>query len=86
MDFKESDKINSIDEKLMNIVKAIEELQKQKNDISSQINDIYRQAKVIGFNTKAIRKIIALRQMETDSRVELETAVNLYKEALGMEV
>lgn len=86
MDFKESDKINSIDEKLMNIVKAIEELQKQKNDISSQINDIYRQAKVIGFNTKAIRKIIALRQMETDSRVELETAVNIYKEALGMEV
>ena len=86
MDFKESDKINSIDEKLMNIVKAIEELQNQKNDISSQINDIYRQAKVIGFNTKAIRKIIALRQMETDSRVELETAVNIYKEALGMEV
>lgn len=86
MDFKESDKINSIDEKLMNIVKSIEELQNQKNDISSQINDIYRQAKNIGFNTKAIRKIISLRQMETDSRVELETAVNIYKEALGMEV
>ena len=65
-------------------VENIERLEEDKKEISRQISDIYKEAKAFGFDSKALRRIISLRKMNIDKRVELEHLVDVYKEALGM--
>ena len=45
---------------------------------------MYGEAKANGFDTKALRKIIALRKQDRDERAEQEAILDLYKQALGM--
>ena len=75
---------NNVDLKLKRFVENIETLEKNKKEISRQISDIYKEAKAFGFDSKALRRIISLRKMNIDKRVELEHLVDVYKEALGM--
>jgi uncharacterized protein (UPF0335 family) len=72
------------DLKLKKYIDTIENLEIEKKDITRQINDIYKEAKVFGFNTQALKKVIALRKTDPDKRVELENLIEAYKEVLGM--
>lgn len=74
----------SVDSKLERFVGNIESLEEQKMEISRQISDIYKEAKAFGFDTKALRRIISLRKMDSDKRIELEQLTETYKEALNM--
>lgn len=65
-------------------VERIERLETEKATISDDIKDIYTEAKGNGFDTKAIRTIIALRKKDAAERDEEETILDLYKAALGM--
>jgi len=73
-----------VDLKLKRIVENIERLEEEKKELSRQISDVYKEAKGFGFDTKALRRIIALRKMDADKRVELEQLTETYKDALGM--
>ncbi|MAB17754.1 MAG: hypothetical protein CMN07_11495, partial [Roseobacter sp.] len=42
------------------------------------------EAKSRGYETKVLRKIIALRKREADDIAEEEAVLEMYKEALGM--
>ena len=75
---------NAIDAKFKSIVESIENLEVEKKEISKQISDIYKQAKTIGFKPQVVRRIISLRKMPTDKRVELEILLESYKQSLGM--
>lgn len=74
----------SVDLKLKRFIENIERLEEEKKEISRQITDVYKEAKVFGFDTKAMRRIISLRKMDVDKRIELEHLTETYKEALGM--
>ena len=76
--------MDDIDLKLQQIVDNIERLEEEKKEISKQITDIYREAKVLGFDIKIIRKIISLRKMNKDERIEMEFMIEKYKKHLGM--
>lgn len=39
----------------------------------------------LGFDVKIMRQVLKLRKMDKDDRDELETVLDLYKRALGME-
>ena len=82
---KKSDIVNNVDFKLKNFVENIEKLEQEKKELSLQIGDIYKEAKAYGFNIKAIKRIVSLRKIETDERVDIERAIELYKQSLGME-
>lgn len=69
---------------LRSLVERIERLEEEKRTISDDIKDIYAEAKGNGFDTKAIRTIIALRKKDAAERDEEETILDLYKAALGM--
>lgn len=75
---------NNVDLKLKRFVENIERLEEDKKELSRQISDIYKEAKAFGFDSKALRRIISLRKMNIDKRVELEHLVDVYKESLGM--
>lgn len=73
-----------MDLKLKRFVENIERLEEEKKELSRQISDVYREAKAFGFDSKAMRRIISLRKMDSDKRIELEQLTETYKEALGM--
>ena len=45
---------------------------------------MFSEAKFMGYDTTKMRKILALRTMDIDERLEQETLINTYKNALGI--
>jgi len=79
---------NSTDEvnagHLLAFIERIERMEEEKKALAEEIKDIYSEAKANGFDTKIMRKIVAIRKQDRDSRIEEETVLDLYLQALGM--
>lgn len=71
-------------DQLKAFIERIERLEEEKAGITSDIKDIYAEAKGNGFCTKTIRKIVALRKKDHAERQEEEALLELYMQALGM--
>jgi len=65
-------------------VERYERLESEKKDIADQMKEVMAEAKGRGYDTKALRKIIALRKRDKDDLAEEEAMMELYKSALGM--
>lgn len=73
-------------DQLRSIVERIERLEEEKQEIAGDIKEVYAEAKADGFDTKTLRKVIAMRKQDQNERLEQETLLNLYLNALGMAV
>ncbi|MGV0878031.1 DUF2312 domain-containing protein [Martelella sp. FLE1502] len=71
-------------DQLRSIIERIERLEEEKKTIADDIKDVYAEAKGTGFDTKALRKIIALRKLDESERMEEEAVLDTYMIALGM--
>ncbi|HSI41765.1 MAG TPA: DUF2312 domain-containing protein [Xanthobacteraceae bacterium] len=71
-------------EQLRSFIERIERLEEEKASISSDIKDVFAEAKGTGFDVKALRTILQIRKQDADQRAELESIVDLYLQALGM--
>ena len=69
---------------LRQFVERAEQLAAEKRDITEQETELYAEAKGRGYDTKALRKIVALRRRKPDDIAEEEAVLDLYKQALGM--
>ena len=69
---------------LKSLVERIERLEEEKKTIAGDIKEVYAEAKANGFDTKILRKVIALRKKETAEREEEQSMLDLYLSALGM--
>ena len=69
---------------LRQYVERIERLDAEKKDLAEQQKEVMAEAKSRGYDTKVLRKIIALRKREADDIAEEEAVLEMYKEALGM--
>lgn len=69
---------------LRQFIEQIERLEEEKKAIASDIKDKFAEAKAIGFDTKAMRKIIQLRKQSDVERQEEEGILEVYMHALGM--
>lgn len=69
---------------LRQFVERFERLDAEKKDIAEQQKEVMAEAKARGYDTKVIRKIIALRKRDEDDIAEEEAVLEMYKEALGM--
>lgn len=65
-------------------VERIEHVNEDIDALSDDRKEIFAEAKAMGFDTKAIRKLIKLRRMDQAERQEAEAILDLYKAALGM--
>jgi len=72
-------------EALQQYIDRIEKLEEEKKALAEDIKQVYAEAKSTGFDTKVIRKIVALRRVEDHERKEMEELLDLYKRAIGME-
>jgi uncharacterized protein (UPF0335 family) len=69
---------------LKSFIERIERLMEEVKTIQDDIKDVYAEAKGNGFDTKVMRKVIALRKKDAAEREEEETILDLYLQALGM--
>ena len=69
---------------LRSFIERIERLEEEKKTISDDIKEVYAELKGSGFDSKAVREAIRLRNKEDRERQEEEAMVELYKNALGM--
>lgn len=71
-------------DELRQFIERAEQLEAEKKDIADQVKEVFAEAKARGYDTKIIRKIIALRKRKPDEVAEEEAILDLYKAALGM--
>jgi len=69
---------------LRQFVERFERLEQEKKDIAEQQSEVMAEAKARGYDTKVMRKVIALRKRDKDDIAEEEAVLEMYKEALGM--
>jgi uncharacterized protein (UPF0335 family) len=69
---------------LRQFIERWERLEAEKADISDQQKEVMAEAKARGYDTKVMRKVIALRKREPDDIAEEQAVLDLYCEALGM--
>jgi len=71
-------------EELRQFIERFERLDAEKKDIADQQKEVMAEAKARGYDTKVLRKVIALRKREPDDVAEEEAVLDLYRQALGM--
>ncbi len=71
-------------DELRQIIERIERIEAEIADQRSDIKEFYSEAKGRGYDTKVLRKIIALRKRDKDDIAEEEAVMEMYKAALGM--
>lgn len=71
-------------DELRQFIERYEQLEAEKKDITEQQKEVMAEAKGRGYDTKIIKKIIALRKRKPDDVAEEEAVLDLYKQALGM--
>ena len=73
------------DDRLRLLIERIERLEEEKKGIADDIRDVYAEAKAVGYDPKIMRQCVRLRKMDRNDRVEMETILDTYKNALGLE-
>ena len=69
---------------LRQFIERFERLEQEKQEIADQQKEVMAEAKGRGYDTKVMRKVIALRKREPDDIAEEEAVLDMYKSALGM--
>ena len=71
-------------DELRQFIERFERLDAEKKDIADAQKEVLSEAKGRGYDTKVIRKVIALRKRDAQDLAEEEAVLEMYKEALGM--
>lgn len=71
-------------DQLKAFIERVERLEEDKASITGDIKDVYAEAKANGFDVKIMRKVVSLRKMDRDKRMEQEAILETYMHALGM--
>ena len=80
-----TDTANSVaGQELRQFIERYERLEAEKKDIADAQKEVMAEAKGRGYDTKIIRKVIALRKRDANDLAEEEAVLDLYKSALGM--
>ncbi len=79
-----NDPYNVTADELRQFIERYEQLDSEKKDVTEQQKELMAEAKGRGYDTKVMRKVIALRKRKPDDIAEEEAVLELYKAALGM--
>ena len=69
---------------LRQFIERIERLDAEKKDLADQQKEVMAEAKGRGYDTKVMRKLVAMRKRDADDIAEEEAVLEMYKQALGM--
>ncbi|MBD9525365.1 MULTISPECIES: DUF2312 domain-containing protein [Paracoccus] len=69
---------------LRQFIEQFEQLEAEKKDVAERQKELMAEAKARGYDTKVMKKVIALRKRDQDDIAEEEAILEMYKAALGM--
>ena len=76
--------IKSKDDRLKSLIERVERLEEEKNNLLADIKEVFSEAKGLGYDPKIMRKILIIRKMDIDERLEQEALIDTYRAALGI--
>ena len=79
-----TDAYNVSADELRQFVERFEQLESEKKDVAEQQKELMAEAKGRGYDTKVMKKVIALRKRKPDDIAEEEAVIDMYRSALGM--
>ncbi|MBA4351466.1 MAG: hypothetical protein C0427_09505 [Rhodobacter sp.] len=79
-----TDAYNVTADELRQFIERFEQLESEKKDVAEQQKELMAEAKGRGYDTKVLRKVVALRKRKPDEIAEEEAVLEMYKAALGM--
>ena len=71
-------------DELRQFIERFEQLETEKKEVAEQQKELMAEAKGRGYDTKVLRKVVALRKRKPDEIAEEEAVLEMYKAALGM--
>lgn len=69
---------------LRQFIERVERLEAEKKELAEQVKEVMAEAKARGYDTKVMRKVIALRKRDKDDIAEEQAVLDLYLDAIGM--
>tara|TARA_B100000780_G_scaffold78098_1_gene52940 strand:- start:151 stop:417 length:267 start_codon:yes stop_codon:yes gene_type:complete len=72
------------DDRLKSLIERVERLEEEKNNLLSDIKEVFSEAKGLGYDPKIMRKVLIIRKMDIDERLEQEALLDTYRNALGI--
>ena len=72
------------DDRLKSLIERVERLEEEKNNLVSDIKEVFSEAKGLGYDPKIMRKVLIIRKMDVDERLEQEALLDTYRNALGI--
>ena len=79
-----NDAYNVTADELRQFIERFEQLESEKKDVTEQQKELMAEAKGRGYDTKVMKKVVALRKRKPDDIAEEEAVLEMYKQALGM--
>ena len=71
-------------DELRQFIERFERLEMERKDLLDQQKEVLAEAKSRGYDTRVIKKVIAIRRRDPKEVLEEDAVLDLYKEALGM--
>jgi uncharacterized protein (UPF0335 family) len=71
-------------QELRQFIERYERLEAEKKDIADAQKEVMAEAKGRGYDTRVLRKLVALRKRDANDLAEEEAVLEMYKAALGM--
>lgn len=69
-------------EQIKAFIARIERLEEDRANVMADTKEVYAEAKSMGFDSKVLRKVVALRKVDRRERQETEALLELYLDAV----
>jgi uncharacterized protein (UPF0335 family) len=69
---------------LASFIQRIERLNEERKALGEDIKEVFSEANSAGFDTKIMRKVVAIRKLDPAERQEQEALIGVYLAAVGM--
>lgn len=70
---------------LKSLVERINKLMDDRDEVSSDIRDVFAEAKSVGYDLPALRAIIRAQREDAEKRRNREAMIDLYRGELGVD-
>ncbi len=71
---------------LMAFIERVERLESDLKTVSDERKDVYAEARGTGYDVKILKEIVKIRKQDRDKRAEEQEILELYMQALGMQL
>lgn len=75
---------NNSEAELKSLIERAERLEEEKAKISEDLKNVFAEAKITGFDVKAMKRVIAERKLDLEDRRERRAIFDLYADKVNL--